>query len=187
MKTMFYDLRAAASTVYRITTQSSVYLLAMHQFAGRRTVVVRGSLGSDKENVIIRDTEPRIGEQSLWDVPFAEWVGHALQAGTMTTSRIRAVEVETDEDAVSSVTSVDLAVIPPSRPKQAPPRARPAYPESRVQYAEDAAALLRAIQRESSLFADVGGNPLLQERLRLALTGCAVVLESLREKLRAER
>ena len=197
MKTVFVDLHRAAATVYRVHTQSSTYLLGMHPMGARRSVVVRGEPGSDKANVIIRDSEPLIGGRSLWDVPHAEWVGHVLEIGTMITSRIRSVVEETDEQTISLVTSVGLAApaaqrgedgeeLTVFRAPQAPPqpqrRARPDYPESHVEYAEEAATRLRLIQREGALFADVANDTLLRDRLAVALAGCAVALEGLRRQ-----
>jgi len=194
MKTTFADLHQTAASVYRIVTQSSTYLLGMHPMGRRRSVVVRGEPGSDKEHVIVRDTDPLIDGRSLWDIPPAEWVGHVLQVGTMSTSRIRSVVEATDEPTVSLVTNLagvsaadddadELTVFRAPKPQQEARLARAAYPESHVEYAEEAATRLRLIQREDSLFADIAGDPLLQDRLGVALAGCAVALDMLRRKV----
>ena len=76
---MFGDLRRDASAVYRVKTQSSTYVIGVHDDDGRRYVVVRGELGSDRENVVLRDTDPRVGEWSLFDLPHTAWPGAQVQ------------------------------------------------------------------------------------------------------------
>jgi hypothetical protein len=124
-------------------------------------------------------------------------VGHVLQAGTMTTSRIQSVTEATDERTLSLLTNLgsaeaswdadEVTVFRPPKQPQRQPRARPAYPESHVEYAEGAATRLRAIQNEESLFADVTGDTLLEDRLRVALAGCAVALDTIRRKVGERR
>jgi len=78
-RTQFIDLSQGAWAVYRITTQSgSVYLMGLHSVGGRRSVVVRGEEGTDKANVIVRDTDPQLGSRSLFDVPSSDWPGLKL-------------------------------------------------------------------------------------------------------------
>jgi hypothetical protein len=197
-KTTFGDLHQTAAKVYRITTQSSTYLLGMYPTGTRRGVVVRGEPGSDKEHVIVRDSDPLVDGRSLWDLPPLQWVGHVLQAGTMKTSRIQSVNEATDEKTLNLFRNVGLADASsdadevtvfraPAKPPERQPRARPAYPESHVEYAEGAATCLRAIQREESLFDDVAGNTLLEDRLRVALVGCAVALDTFRRKVGGQK
>jgi hypothetical protein len=196
-RTTFGDLHQSAAKVYRVATQSSTYLLGLYPTGARRGVVVRGEPGSNKEHVVVRDTDPMIGDRPLWDVPPLEWVGQVLQAGTMVTSRIRSVTEATDEKTLSLLTNLGAAdassdadeVTIFSSPKQAPRerRPRPPYPESHVQYAEGAASRLRSVQMEESLFADVASDPLLEDRLRVALAGCAVALETIRRKVGERR
>lgn len=111
----------------------------------------------------------------------------------MITSRIQSVTEATDERTISLFTNLGSAEAcwdadevtvfrAPKQPRRQP-RARPAYPESHVEYAEGAATRLRAIQLEESLFADVAGDTLLEDRLRVALAGCAVALDTLRRKV----
>jgi hypothetical protein len=192
-KTTFGDLHQTAAKVYRITTQSSTYLLATYPTGPRRGVVVRGEPGSGKEHVVVRDSDPRIDDRSLWDVPPLEWVGHVLEAGTMVTSRIRSVTEATDDKTIglfnnrgladASEDADELTVFRAPKQREREQRPRSAYPESHVEYAEGAATCLRAVQREESLFADVAGNPLLEDRLRVALAGCAVALDMIRRKV----
>ena len=193
-KTTFGDLHQTAAKVYRLTTRSSTYLLGLYPTGTRRGVIVRGEPGSGKEHVVVRDSDPLIDQRSLWDVPPPEWVGHVLQVGTMVTSRIRSVTEATDEktlsllaqsslaDASSDADEVTVFRAPTPPPRQ--PRARPPYPESHVEYAEGAATRLRAIQAEESLFADVASDTFLQDRLRVALAGCAVALDTIYRRVK---
>jgi hypothetical protein len=64
---------------------------------------VRGEPGTDREHVVVRDSDPRIGEHSLFDVPVASWVGQELEVATMTSSTILAVTAERDPVAIAAV------------------------------------------------------------------------------------
>jgi hypothetical protein len=106
--TVFGDLRARALAVYRVTTQSSVYIVGIHEARGRKFVIVRGEPGTDRENVVVRDSDPRIGEHSLFEVTVDRWPGNVLEVATMTSSTIVSVETERDQIAIQAV-SVDGA------------------------------------------------------------------------------
>ena len=131
--TMFRDLGRPALVVYRIETQSSIYLLAFHESGENRTAVLQGQPGGKNEHVVVRDTDPRIGERSLWTVPPNEWVGYALCLATMTTSPVRSVMRVTDHGLVPAQTLLTLASATapqarsPSAPA-APPVIRPTIP-----------------------------------------------------------
>lgn len=183
MHTKFTDLNQAAFQVVRVETQSSVYLLGTYMQGGRRFLVLRGAPGTDKADVLLRDSDPRVGERSLWDVPVPEWVGQQLQVATMTTTAIKAASVERDAqalEAIRGVTQIEVAPVQQARSVSYPEPPPRAYPESHVEYAEDAAACLRALLRTKSLFVDVAREPLLADRLRLALSACVISLEGLR-------
>jgi hypothetical protein len=80
-----------------------VYIVGIHELRGRRFVIVRGEPGSDREHVVVRDSDPRIGEQSLFEVPPDQWIGKALEVATMTSSQIVAVDQEKDPNVIASV------------------------------------------------------------------------------------
>ena len=102
-KTGFHDIRGGAIAVYRVTTESSVYIVGFHEERGRRLVIVRGQPGTDREHVVIRDSDPRIGEHSMFAVPPEDWIGKLMEVATMTSSAVVAVIVETDRAAIASV------------------------------------------------------------------------------------
>ena len=102
-QTVFGDLRQRALAVYRVRTQSSMYILGIHEVRGRKFVIVRGEPGSDREHVVVRDSDPRIGEQSLFEVPPEQWIGKSLEVATMTSSQIVAVDVEKDPHIIALV------------------------------------------------------------------------------------
>lgn len=102
-ETMFLDFRQVASAVYRVTTESSIYILGFHEERGRAFVVVRGLPGTDREHLVIRDSDPRIGQASMFELPPEAWVGEVMQVATMTSSTVTAVAVETDRAAIASV------------------------------------------------------------------------------------
>ena len=103
-KTVFGDLRRKAAEVIRVQTESSVYFVAFHEERGRKYVVVRGAEGSDRENVVVRDSDPRIGDRSLFEVPITDWIGQVMEVAMMRTSPIVAA---THEDAPP--TAMDFA------------------------------------------------------------------------------
>jgi hypothetical protein len=102
-KTIFGDFRQAASAVYRVITESSVYILGFHEERGRKFVVVRGLPGTDREHVVIRDSDPRIGQASMFELSPDQWVGQLMEIATMTSSQVTAVMVETDRAAIALV------------------------------------------------------------------------------------
>jgi hypothetical protein len=101
-KTIF-GFNAAASAVVRVITESSVYILGFHEERGRKYVVVRGLPGTDREHVVLRDSDPRIGDASMFELPPHAWVGKNMEIATMTSSEVTAVAVETDRAAIASV------------------------------------------------------------------------------------
>src|SRR5687767_7800205 len=96
-KTVFGDLRRKAADVVRVQTESSVYFVAFHEERGRKYVVVRGAEGSDRENVVVRDSDPRIGDRSLFDVPVTDWIGQVMEVAMMRTSPIVAATYESSD------------------------------------------------------------------------------------------
>jgi hypothetical protein len=102
-QTIFGDLRQRALAVYRVKTQASVYIVGIHEVRGRKFVIVRGEPGTDREHVVVRDSDPRIGEHSLFEVSPQEWPGQVLEVATMTSSQIVAVEAEHDPNVIAAV------------------------------------------------------------------------------------
>jgi hypothetical protein len=101
--TVFGDLRQRAIAVYRVKTRSSEYIVGVHEQRGRRFVIVRGAPGTDREHVVVRDSDPRVGDRSLFELPIAEWPGQVLEVATMTSSAIESVTAESDPQAVAAV------------------------------------------------------------------------------------
>ncbi|HEX3763577.1 MAG TPA: hypothetical protein VHW23_33000 [Kofleriaceae bacterium] len=101
-KTLF-GFNRAASAVVRVITESSVYIVGFHEDRGRKYVVVRGLPGTDREHVVLRDSDPRIGDASLFELPPDQWVGKHMEIATMSSSLVTAVMAETDRAAIASV------------------------------------------------------------------------------------
>lgn len=102
-QTIFGDLRQRAIAVYRVKTQSSEYIVGVHEQRGRRFVIVRGAPGTDREHVVVRDSDPRVGDRLLFELPAAEWPGRVLEVATMTSSTIVSVVAESDPVAIAAV------------------------------------------------------------------------------------
>ncbi|HWO26763.1 MAG TPA: hypothetical protein VNO30_48875 [Kofleriaceae bacterium] len=101
--TVFGDLRQRAIAVYRVKTQSSEYIIGFHEQRGRKFVIVRGAVGTDREHVVVRDSDPRVGDHSMFELPITEWAGHVLEVATMTSSTIESVVAAADPEAVAAV------------------------------------------------------------------------------------
>ncbi len=101
--TVFGDLRQRAIAVYRVRTQSSEYIVGFHEQRGRKFVIVRGAVGTDREHVVVRDSDPRVGEHSMFELPIAEWPGRVLEVATMTSSTIESVTADADPESIAAV------------------------------------------------------------------------------------
>ncbi len=129
-RTVFGDLRSRAVAVFRVTTQGSVYLVGLHDEGGKKHVIVRGQ-GADHEVVIVRDTEPKLGGRSLFDVPPSDWVGKILEVATMRSTPIESVVVEPEPAAVAAVGG-EPAQSPWARPKVPQPTPAAGSPETQT-------------------------------------------------------
>lgn len=123
-QTVFGDVRQRAKLVYRVKTRSSEYLIGIHEADGRRFAIVRGMPGSDRESSVARDSDPRVGGHSMFELPLDQWPGKMLEVATMTTSPIVLATVESDPRAIAAV-SAEGAHAPVRSPW-----ARPASPSA---------------------------------------------------------
>ena len=109
---------------------------------------------------------------------------------TMETSPIAAVTLVTDPKTVTAVTG-SMIVHPAGGRRERTsfghathdddPAPEVTYAEKQVRYAEDAASLLRAVQRQGEGLALVlDREPQLTARMKVALAGCLVSLEELK-------
>ena len=103
-------------------TQSSEYIVGFHEQRGRKFVIVRGAPGTDREHVVARDSDPRVGDHSMFELPIERWPGCVLEVATMTSSTIESVTVESDPGAIAAV-GVDGKL---ERSPWAPPASEPA-------------------------------------------------------------
>jgi hypothetical protein len=172
-------------TVYRIATSSSEYHLGI--FAGgtgrRRCAVLRGR-SSQGNSVSAEDTNPLIGNTSLFDVPPAEWLGARLDIGTTRTSAVRSVELEEDPAVIHfmtrPLTNVALAEDSP-RPSERRLYAatRAAYPEDCIEQTELAAKCLTAVYAKNELLHDLKSQAELRRRFELAMGECFLLIKAM--------
>ncbi len=87
-KTVFGDAQQLAADSYRIQTEQSTYTLSILEDHGKKFALIRGEPGTDREHVSVRDSDPRIGDRSLFELHYTEWVGKPLHVASMTTSTI---------------------------------------------------------------------------------------------------
>jgi hypothetical protein len=211
-RTYFGDLRAKAVEIYRVQTESSTYYLSFHEERGRIYVVMRGQAGTDREHVVVRDSDPRIGDASLFDVPHTEWVGKSLEIATVHTTTIVAVHREGDPLPAETTPRPRVAAPPGlgDNPRVVPVAARgtgvvhsspaptdlarqivvgqgdqPApYPLRHVLYAEDVVTRLRSIHRREGLWHDLSHDRQLQQRLARALDSATQLLHEIKTRIR---
>ena len=115
-KTVFGDAQALPSDSYRVQTESSTYTVAIHEERGRKYALIRGEAGTDRENVVVRDSDPRVGEASMFDLHYTEWIGKPLDVASMRTSPIvAATRLVTAAGSAPEVAST--RVVPPGMPE----------------------------------------------------------------------
>lgn len=113
-KTVFGDLQGLPNDIYRIQTEQSTYTVSIHEERGRKYALVRGESGSDREHVVVRDSDPRVGDHSLFDLHYTEWIGKPLDVATMRTSAITgATRLVTGSGGIADVPQ---KVVPPGMP-----------------------------------------------------------------------
>jgi hypothetical protein len=114
-KTVFGDLQGLPNDIYRIQTEQSTYTVSIHEERGRKYALVRGESGTDREHVVVRDSDPRVGDHSLFDLHYTEWIGKPLDVATMRTSPITAAtRLVTASGGVPDLGS--QKVVPPGMP-----------------------------------------------------------------------
>lgn len=113
-KTVFGDLQGLPNDIYRIQTEQSTYTVSIHEERGRKYALVRGESGTDREHVVVRDSDPRVGDHSLFDLHYTEWIGKPLDVATMRTSPIvGATRLVTGSGGIADVPQ---KVVPPGMP-----------------------------------------------------------------------
>ena len=80
--------------IYRVATAATIYALTIHDVQGRRLVVVRAAGANGRDTTIARDTDPRIGERSLFEVAAEDWVGQTLEVAGLRIGVIESVRLE---------------------------------------------------------------------------------------------
>lgn len=174
--------RTQGWSVYRVRTSSSSYHVATAPPQASRFAVLRGySVGAGRL-IDVRDSDPQVGDESLFDVAPTDWAGKALSFGTTVTSPVVEAAPETDASIVTVVTSALVPASEPARPRE---RDRVPYPEDWIEHAELAAGILRQLYHRKELLDDIQRRPALHERLSVALADCALQLRAIGGKLGA--
>jgi hypothetical protein len=116
-KTVFGDAQAIPNDSYRVQTESSTYTVSIHDDRGRRYALIRGEAGTDREAVVVRDSDPRIGEHSMFDLHYTEWIGKSLDVASMRTSPIVAATRLVTAAVGLAPESPPTRVVPPGMPE----------------------------------------------------------------------
>jgi len=191
-QTRFARIEDFAWKVYRVHTRSSAYVLGLYNWDGRRFAVLRGTSEGLGGRVDLRDSDPKIGGRSLFEVKPEEWVGKVLEVSTATTSPVRSVEEERDSSVITGVRAVVVPGGKAPAERMATPRAaeerratpvEPPFPENFVHEMEIASYLIARANRHPELLVALAGEAELLERFKVALAGCLVSAKSLGQKL----
>lgn len=158
--------RSSSWRVYRIRTENSTYELEVEgPTSGRRCVVLTRVEPAGER---FEDSSPQVDGQSLFALSPVEWMGRCLTVGTARTSALQSVDFITTAEARSPRT-----VFAPAAPK---PHAWSPFPAGQVEMAETAAVLLKLVSDHQTLADAVRGDPVLRERLQIALASCRLML-----------
>lgn len=167
--------------VYRIRTANSAYELEVQAEVGagaRRCAVLTCIEPASRNGEVFEDSAPQVGAQSLHAVSPMDWIGQPLTVGTARTSEIQSVDFIATTSARAQ-RGARQAAEPPPAPRREEPRTWAPYPLGSVEMAEAAASVLQALCHQRNLLHDLGGDPHLTKRLKLALAQCGLMLEAL--------
>jgi hypothetical protein len=134
--TTSFGERSDALAVFRVQTQQSVYFVGFHEARGKKFAIVRGEPGTEREHLIVRDSDPRVGDQSMFEVPYEAWAGKTLEVATMSSSTIVGVTRVTDLATIAAVIgaaqgrSAETDRSPWARPDPSLPNDPPAPPST---------------------------------------------------------
>lgn len=172
--------RTQGWSVYRVRTEASTYHVAIAPPQAHRFALLRGySVGAGRM-IDVRDSAPRVGAESLFDVAPTSWRGKPLAFGTTVTSPVIEAATETDAMLVTAVTS---ALVPLPQSTGPSERDRVRYPEDWIEHTEAVAAILRHLYRRPGLLEEIQRRGALHERLNVALAECALLLRAIAGKL----
>src|SRR5205085_2678427 len=124
------------------------------------------------------DSSPKAGGESLFVLSPMKWIGKCLTVGTVRTSELQSVDFLSSAETRARPKAVSS---PPMQTEPEPPRWAP-FPAGQVEMAEVASSLLKMVCHRRDLADAVRSDPLLQRRLKLALAGCGLMLETLNQR-----
>jgi hypothetical protein len=116
-KTVFGDAQAIPNDSYRVQTESSTYTVSIHDDRGRKYALIRGEAGTDREAVVVRDSDPRVGELSMFELHYTEWIGKPLDVASMRTSPIVAATRLVTAAVGAASEPQPTRVVPPGMPE----------------------------------------------------------------------
>jgi hypothetical protein len=116
-KTVFGDAQAIPNDSYRVQTESSTYTVSIHEDRGRKYALIRGEAGTDRESVVVRDSDPRVGDFSMFELHYTEWIGKPLDVASMRTSSIVAATRLVTAAVGSAHEPPPPRVVPPGMPE----------------------------------------------------------------------
>jgi hypothetical protein len=173
--------------VYRIRTVNSTYELEVQSPTAsqvRRCVVLTCLEPKGRAGQTFEDSAPQVSGRDLFYLSPLEWMGKTLSVGTAQTSEIQSVDFIASADARRSSSLFSQRAQPGYQPhaarKPAPAPVAPQPPAQQyVEMAETAASLLRALLHRQDFAAEVRGQGQLEQRLKLAVTQCRLMLDAL--------
>jgi len=171
--------------VYRIRTANSEYELevqAARANGERRCTVLTRVAPKDRAGETFEDTNPQADRESLYDLSPMDWIGKRLSVGTATTSEVQAV------DFVKLATErSNTRTYAPSPERTQPAQHWAPFPLGYVEMTEAAAAVLNAVCHRHDLRTATEDDPLLRQRLRMALAQCQLMLDAIERQFNNPR
>ena len=73
--------------------------------------------GTDRENVVVRDSDPRVGDHSLFELHYTEWIGKPLDVASMRTRPIVARHAARHRRGGIGSRAAPARVVPPGMPE----------------------------------------------------------------------
>ncbi len=186
-----------STRVFHVKTLSSSYVLGFFDIGGKRPfAMMRGMSQSMGHEIDLRDSDPRVGEASLFATPPEQWIGARIDmAGTKTSPVASATEEKNPVHTQTMIRTLMQPVVTtvasaPASPRPAPQEERKReqrretpYPENIVEYLEALASTLRKLASNHGTIDDIKLQKQLLARLKVALMNARVAGDDVASRL----
>jgi hypothetical protein len=176
----------AGWSLFRVTTANSNYTVGLRQPSSTARRV--GALVGIASGINVRDTDPRVGERSVFELPTEEWIGKRLDFADVKTSPVVRVMEETDVEVITHITTVGLEPLLKQRREELARDEQKAsalaWPMTVLQYAELAQGLLKRVEHDRQAVEAIRNDPRAKTRLQIAVAGCVALADAIADELK---